>query len=80
MLTHYHRALKKTRAMDNPLGRRRENRVSSCLACGSVLGIYVEGEVPQHEAHDCAFEREPVNFYDLADCLAEQRATRKPEE
>jgi hypothetical protein len=58
MLCTFDRAMKEARAMPERLGRRRENRVVGCLACGAVLGIYIEGEVPKTEAHACPFERD----------------------
>lgn len=59
--------------MAERLGRRRENRVSSCIACGAVLGIYIEGEVPKTEAHACPFERD---LYEPEELLEEMRAGR----
>jgi hypothetical protein len=51
--SHGHGAPWRMARSDNPLGRRRENRVVACLPCGEVLGVYIEGgRVPEYD-HDC---------------------------
>ena len=49
--------------MSAPLAcRRRENCVVSCLACGTVRGIYVEGEQPVLEEHECMKDDAPAEL------------------
>lgn len=38
------------------LHRRREDRVVSCLVCGAVLGLYIDGEGVPEYAHACQQE------------------------
>lgn len=80
MLCTFDRAMREHRTMDNPLGRRKEDRVSSCIACGAVLGIYQEGEMPRHMPHSCATWR--GDWLEAEDMLAEMQGTRtrKPDE
>jgi hypothetical protein len=54
MLCTFDRAMKEARAMPERLGRRRENRVVACLACGDTLAIYEEGARVPETPHDCA--------------------------
>lgn len=80
MLCTFDRAMKEYRAMDNPLGRRKEDRVASCITCGAVLGIFVEGEMPKLEAHSCVFVPLEGDWLEAQDMLAEMKATRGEEE
>ena len=63
------------------MSRRREDRIGSCLFCGAVLGIFIEGEQPKLEAHACPFGDPVVEMErnDVDDMLAELRATRNPD-
>lgn len=75
MLTTYTRALKEWKAMDNPLGRRQEDRIITCLLCADVLAIYQDGGRVPETPHTCAaHDALDRDLYEREEILDEIRA------